>query len=375
MNPETCSRGRPGTVVAYAREDGEVGHEHLTRMAIAAKIAAVKGYGFEGEFDPSRRYRGRVYFVPSRTMVGHKAFELGICNEDDLFGGVVPYAFVGTKTITHPLVDARAYGPPGWSTMFAQQVRDVVLDGVSAFTVEDARRGASNLITRAPVRVKLSHEKGGRGQFVVSDLGEVDAVLAEIDGEELAASGLVMEENLTDIETYSVGQVRVGDVLVTYCGIQKLTHNEAGEAVYGGSELIIANGNFDALLSLDLPAHWRTAVTYARKYDGAARVAFTGFFASRRNYDVARGRGHDGRIRWGVLEQSWRIGGASGCEIAAIEAFTANPGLKAVKAASVEVYGENADLPPQDATVYFSGVDPNVGHLTKYVTVDGHVDA
>ena len=163
-------------MVAYAsREDADVGHEHMTRMAIAAKIAALKGFEFEGEFDPSRRYKGRVYFVPSRTMVGHKAVELGICNEDDLFGGVVPYAFVGTKTITHPLVDARAYGPPGWSAMFAQQVRDVVLDGVSELAdlghatlgldvVEHVERSLVGAAVRGPPQA--CDARGDRGKRV-----------------------------------------------------------------------------------------------------------------------------------------------------------------------------------------------------------------
>ena len=69
-----------------------------------------------------------------------------------------------------------------------------------------------------------------------------------------------------------------------------------------------------------------------------------------------------------MLEQSWRIGGASGAEIAALEAFRADPALRVVRASTVEVYGE-APTPPPDAIVYFSGVDERVGPLTKYATV------
>jgi hypothetical protein len=75
-----------------------------------------------------------------------------------------------------------------------------------------------------------------------------------------------------------------------------------------------------------------------------------------------------------VLEQSWRIGGASGAEIAALEAFRADPGLRVVRASTVEAYGAGA-VPPPGATVYFCGVDDDAGPITKYATVERHADA
>ena len=113
----------------------------------------------------------------------------------------------------------------------------------------------------------------------------------------------------------------------------------------------------------------RLAIAQARVYDRAADECFLGFFASRRNYDVAQGIDAQGRWRSGVLEQSWRLGGASGAEIAAIEAFCADPNVNAVRAVSREVYGD-CPSPPDDAAVYFRGVDPNVGPLTKYARVE-----
>jgi hypothetical protein len=94
-------------------------------------------------------------------------------------------------------------------------------------------------------------------------------------------------------------------------------------------------------------------------------------FASRRNYDIARGLDAEGRPRCGVLEQSWRIGGASGAEVAALEAFRAEPTLRAVRAGTVEVYGEAAP-PPPGAALYFQGVDQRDGLLTKYAFAEPH---
>src|SRR4029079_1472631 len=76
-------------------------HERMTRTVTARRLAALKGFDYAGDFDPVTRYQGRVYFVPSDTLVDVKqAAELGIKDEHDLFGGVVPYSFTGTKAIT-----------------------------------------------------------------------------------------------------------------------------------------------------------------------------------------------------------------------------------------------------------------------------------
>jgi hypothetical protein len=141
--------------------------------------------------------------------------------------------------------------------------------------------------------------------------------------------------------------------------------------VYGGSTLTVVRGDFDELLRLDLPPEVRTSVTQARVYHAAALASFAGMFASRCNYDIAQG--YDDREQWrsGVLEQSWRMGGASGAEIAALDAFKSDPDLRVVRASTTEIYGEPAAL-PADATVYFSGTDRRVGRLTKFARLEAY---
>ncbi len=160
----------------------------------------------------------------------------------------------------------------------------------------------------------------------------------------------------------------------TYYGTQYVTTNNHGAEVYGGSEITVVRGDFDALTALALPEDVVLAIAQARVYDAAASQCFTGFYASRRNYDVAQGRDGAGRHRSGVLEQSWRLGGASGAEIGALEAFRADPSLEIVRAITREVYGEAPALPPT-AVVYFSGVDASVGALTKYALTEPHAHA
>ena len=362
-----------GAVVQYTDRaaDPPGKHESATRTLIAAKLAALKGYEFAGDYDPARRYAGPLYFVPNDTLIGSElAQKAMIRDHHDLFGGVVPYPFAATKTITHPLVSNDAFAPEGWSHEFARSVQGVVLFGFSAFTPGDLRRAAARVLERGRARVKPARGIGGRGQTVITSAADLDALLVTLDPVGLALYGAVIEQNFDQIETYSVGQTYVADLLATYYGRQLLTQDNQGANVYGGSDLIFVRGDYDDLLSLELPPDARLAINSARIYEAGASRAFAGWLASRRNYDVAQVVDDDGLRSCGVLEQSWRIGGASAAEIAALEAFRADPSLRSVRAACIELYGEH-QVPP-DAAVHFQGVDDQVGPITKYSQVKAY---
>jgi hypothetical protein len=355
-----------GIVVTYAPEDadGVTEHEIAARVAVAKALAGLKGFEFGGGYEPSMRGGAALYFVPSQTLSGAEAHELDIRSEEDLFGGVVPYPFVANKTIAHPLAGLDAHRPEGWSEAFPERVREVVLPGFAAFTREDARRAAQALLQEGPVRIKHGRGRGGKGQVVIERVAKLAPALEAIDSEELAQCGLVVEPDLTDLTTYSVGQVCVGGMRASYCGTQKATKDNSGERAYGGSDLLVVRGGYNELEKIPLPADVKTAIQQAQAFDAAARE-FDGMFASRRNYDILRGRDAEGRWHCGVLEQSWRIGGASGPEVAALEAFRADPRLRAVHARSTEAYGAGVK-PPSGAIVHFHGIDSRAGPLVKY---------
>lgn len=349
------------------------GHEVATQRELARRLADLTGFFDGGEFDSQAHYPAPGYFLPDASLTSDAATRLGIRDEDDLFGGVVPAPFVATKTITHPLADSDAHAPQGWSTEFPRGVAHVVLDGFSAFTKDDALLVGSRLLKRGPIRIKLATGIAGLGQFVVDTVQALATALDQIDPVAMREAGAVVEQNLTDVTTYSVGQFRVADTVGTYYGTQQLTTNNHGAAVYGGSEITVVRGDYDTLLRLRLPDDIRLAIVQARSYDDAANQCFKGFYASRRNYDVARGRDASGRLRSGVLEQSWRAGGASGAEIGALKAFHEDPSLCVTRAMTREVYGEEPML-PSNAAVYFSGTDPRVGRLVKYAWVESYAD-
>lgn len=359
--------GVGGVVVEY---DGEAAafrpHEQASRAWISARLAKLKGYRYP---EPEVAEGTRLYVVPVEALEPAEAANLGVASADDLFGGVVPHAFVATKSITHPLVSDPSCVPYGWSTSFAPTVRDIVLDGYTAFSVEDARCAGRLLLKKGAARIKPSGAKGSLGQATVHAARELDETLEKLEAREIARMGVVLEEEVDEMRTCSIGQVEVAGIVASYCGTQRATMNGHGAHAYGGSDLIVARGGYDALAALDLPPGLRLALEQARRFDEAALAAYPGLYKSRTNYDVLQGSTGNGS-RSGVLEQSWRPGGASAAEVAALEAFQADPGLDAIKASTREVYGECGV--PDGAHRIFEGVDERAGRLSKYCWIEEH---
>jgi hypothetical protein len=95
---------------------------------------------------------------------------------------------------------------------------------------------------------------------------------------------------------------------------------------------------------------------------------YPGFIASRRNYDVAQGLDGKGRKRSGVLEASWRSGGASTAELAALREFAQDCTLQIVEARAVKLFGSGQEA-PRNALVHYRGDDPDDGPITRYTMV------
>jgi hypothetical protein len=358
-----------GTVVLYFSRFGKpLQTHHKVLLDLDAKaIATIKDCKFGGPYDPEHNYSGPLFFVPDDTLLLDEAACLGIRSPNDLYGGVVPYLFVKTKAITHGLVDRDAERPPGWSTAFAERVREIVLPGYTVFSNRDAQIAARRMLTRGPIRLKKPLGASGKDQTVIKSLDELDAVLETVTADEMATYGLVLEENLREVRTLSVGEVAVGGLRISYHGTQRTVADNEGRPVYGGSELVCVRGGWEVLDALPKSSEVRAAVVAARRYDEATEE-FHGFTASRRNYDVAQGTGADGWPQSGVLEPSWRVGGASSAELAALAAFARDPSLKIVRASHVEEYGEGRRA-PVDAIVAFQGDDPEAGPLLRYTIV------
>lgn len=344
------------------------GHECATLRHLCTRLAQTLGLAFVGEWRPE--HRGRAYIVPSETLDMAQAATLGVGSVDDLFGGIVPQAFVGTKVITHALVDGARSAPLGWNAAFTALVQGAVLQGCAVFHRDDLRRAALSMLGEGPLRAKRASGIGGLGQRVIADVRDLDTLLGcdWTDALTLAREGLVLEQNLTQVTTLSVGQVQLGTLRMSYLGTQRCTRDNRGQEVYGGSQLSCVRGDFDALDRLAADDQARCVVGQATRYHRAALQCFPGLVVSRANYDVAHGADAQGKWRSGVLEQSWRVGGASHAEIEAAAFLLQHPVADTVTARTVESYGQGLQ-PPADALVSFHGNDPRNGPMLKYAQV------
>lgn len=360
-----------GSVLIYSPHDNEPEHERACQIDLGRRLSRILGRRFGGYHDGrSHAENDDPYVIAINTIVGlEQARTLGIHDETDLFGGVAPHSFIPTKAITHPLYQEDAPAPEGWSHDFGERVQHVVLAGYTVFSHDDAVLAAEALSRRGPVRIKLVYGTGGHSQSVVNDKDTLKTILGKLDPDELAQCGLVLEEQLEQVSNYSVGQVRVGGLVASYVGTQRVTLDNEGVPVYGGSELIVTRGDYPAIFLLPLRTELLLAAAQAQLYDRAATLSFPDFFASRRNYDIAHGFDAGGRIRCGVLGQSWRPGGASAAEILALETLHARPDVTTVKAATLETFGEDEEAPAH-AIELFNGEDRDIGHIRKYVMLE-----
>lgn len=365
------SVNRSKTVVAHSVNPHAPLHEVETNRELARWLAQILGFEYGGSYDQQQHAGRDLYLLPTQTLIGAEAARaLGVKGPEDLWGGYVEHDFICTKAITHGLLNKHAVAPNGWSPFFAQLTRGAVLDGVSVFSLKDARPAAEHLLYAGPIRFKPIHACAGRDQRVIHSLGQFDEVVADPEAQLLFRDGVVLEQNLREVKTQSVGQSFINGKVLSYCGVQHLTRDSKGLEVYGGSDLLVVEGGYIELLRLELSDDVREAVRLAQVFDEAAGQAYPSFFASRRNYDIAQGLDAGGQPRGGVLEQSWRMGGASSAELAALQVFVEDPSTRAVRVSSVETYIDQP-LPPGAKEVY-RGPAHNAEFLLKYVTVHSH---
>ncbi|CEJ14491.1 hypothetical protein BN1110_04823 [bacterium YEK0313] len=362
------------TIVFLSADDragASTGHRRQSGAALAARLARTRQAAFlDASSADALEGMDGLYYVPEETLVGRPlARRLGIAGEDDLFGGVVPFAHMATKAIAHPLVGPDAAAPEGWSAGFAEEVKPCVAFGYTAFARADLEHAARLVAARGRARFKPAAAAGGLGQSLLDVDGDITEALASISDEELERHGVVVEEEIHDATTFAVGRIRLHGLVASYFGTQSQTEDNHGRMVYGGSSLTVARGGFEQLWSLTDDHHVHRALKQARLFDAAANRHFQGFIASRRNYDIVVGLDSAGALRTCVLEQSWRLGGASGAELVAAERLLEHPELAAVEAHCVEVYGPAVPV-PADAFVYYRDEDSEVGHLTKYARVE-----
>lgn len=359
--PETDPDAVPAQAVAgiFTRDFPRDGHECRTLDWLASEVARLGGLPYLGLRDAADA--AGVVFIPDQTLLLDQVAPEA---RPHLLGGAVPQAWLGTKAVFHPLVPGCDVIPAGWQAMDAVHAR-TTLPGFTAFSPRDAIAAWRLLAGEGHrVRAKPTGISGGSGQVVCTTEADVDTLLARTTATDLAATGIVLEADLDHAETFSVGTIVLHGTTIAYFGEQHLTRDGRGEPAYGGSTLVAIRGGFDALARDDRAAAERDCIALALEFDRAVREAYPALEVSRCNYDVIRGTGARGEARVGLLEQSWRVGGATPAELAAFEALRADPTLQRVRACTRERYG--AHEVPATAHVYFHGAAPDGTPLVKY---------
>ena len=103
---QTIPTRRAGVVVYISPSSPPMyEHERATLCTNGRTIARLSGCEYGGIHGDGDRGCPGLFFVPDEALVVDEAAPLGIRGENDLFGGVVPYAFVGTKAISHELIE------------------------------------------------------------------------------------------------------------------------------------------------------------------------------------------------------------------------------------------------------------------------------
>src|SRR6476661_7059881 len=116
------------------------------------------------------------------------------------------------------------------------------------------------MLPHGPARVKWPLAADGKGQSLVSSVTELEAVLEMTPQREIATYGVVLEADLHDASTLSVGRTVIDGIILTYHGSQRLTTDNEGRSVYGGSNLVCVRGDWEALHRISAPDEIRIGI-------------------------------------------------------------------------------------------------------------------
>ena len=120
---------RQRLVVAHS-VDPAAEHEAQGNLPLALAGGSPGGWSSAAATNPELYQRGPSTWSRPAPWSEETAVRLGVNSDEDLLGGFVEHAFIAGKAIVHPLPRG-GVAPEGWNPLFAEKVRDVVLNGVS----------------------------------------------------------------------------------------------------------------------------------------------------------------------------------------------------------------------------------------------------
>lgn len=290
------------------------------------------------------RGTGKVYFVPFAAVHSDLALDRGISGIGDLYGGIVRHLEHADKAILHALPSHDAQYPSWYSPRFAQHVQAVALPGYTAFTIEDAVRAYRLMRSDGfTVRLKDPANTGGLGQHFIGAEVELAGILAQYEAK-LAKTGIVLEADLHEPVTITIGYVNIDGVIYTWHG-RPYDVSHDGMTRFGGNELTVVRGGLDVLRKYAEDSHDQLAVEQAKRVFDA--YSLLGTTISRATLDIVQGMSCGGMFLSGVTDPSLRPSASSAAEIRAIEALTDNPEATMAKTRLTYDYWKNIEMRPE----------------------------
>lgn len=311
--------------------DSGIFNTYITQRngTVAKMAAAYMGLPFAGEASKMIGSKTDQYLVFPKTIGPETAGLYGIGKPEDFYGAFVEHPFLVGKTAFHEPVSSDT--PFYYSEEFAGSVSDFVLPGYSVFTQSDGVKAYGLMLGKGfkDVRLKLSDKSDGEGQSVIADKKHLKKLLGTVPAYDLQKKGIVLEPNLRDHRTISVGFAQFGNDVFSFIANQKNDVYE-GRDRYIGADAIIVRGQMDNLLKmLQLDDPHRDAVEKALGFYNA--YSYFDPVASRLSFDVLEGLDAKGNRLSGVTDITGRLGGTCPALILAALEMQRDPTIHAVR--------------------------------------------
>jgi Protein of unknown function (DUF3182) len=306
--------------------------------AVAERIATHIG----AVMDTSETAATERYFVPMAAIHEPLARKVGISALGGAYGGIVKELQHADKAVLHQLPHASMQSPGWYSRRFATEVKDTVLPGFTTFSAEDTRVAFNRMQGEGySVRFKDPAGTGEKGQYLVKTRDELEQVMLR-HGDGFTEAGAILEANLNNAETITVGYVDIeGDQYSWYGSPYDVEFS--GTKRFGGNDITVVRGGLSALRDYCKDVRNKTAVEQSKVVFDAYH-AHLGSLIMRATFDAVQGIDNNGQFISGITDPSLRPSASSAAEIRAIEAFRDYPDAKAVKTRIVYDYAKELSI-------------------------------
>lgn len=295
-----------------------------------------------------------TYYVPFAAVHEPLARQVGITGRGDLYGGIVKAPQHADKAILHELPDPIAESPEWYSQSFAKSLGDVALPGFTTFSPNDTITAYNHMRQEGlRVRFKDPASTGGLGQRLVDSHQELSQVMSE-HGQKFSNVGAILEADLADAVTVTVGYVDLAGQIYTWHGRPyDIEYNN--QTRFGGNELTVVRGGFRELRKQCDNSEDLLAVYQAEKVFNA--YSTLGATVTRATFDAVQGVAANGAFLSGITDPSLRPSASSAAEIRAIEAFVDKPEAQMAKTRLVYDYAKQLSPAPGSSQEIFIAHD------------------